>query len=137
LLKQGRMTRLPNGLLDPATADLERTRTTRLRVRPERPERSKETDAYNVARAVHEVYQAQIGKFEYERTRENLVHLDRVCRSAARAFDNVRAHFAGLARVLAAPIAATSNPAAVERMLADAIDRTLERLATDVFSEPV
>jgi hypothetical protein len=34
LLAQGRMTRLPSGMLDPATADQERTRTTRPRMTP-------------------------------------------------------------------------------------------------------
>jgi hypothetical protein len=137
LIKQGRITTLPNGKLDPERADVERARSTRPRVSA-RPSPSRHddgrTDPYRTARTVNETYKAKTTKLEYERMTGKLVEADKVMEAAEKAFSNCRVRLRGLARSMAPILAANIHPSEIEKMLGDAIDGALEGLSTDVFN---
>lgn len=85
---------------------------------------------YAKARATREIYQAQLARLELERQQGILVRADEVRAAAFDAHRRTRDHLITLPERIAAIVAATTDPAEVQRILDDEIERICHELSS-------
>lgn len=117
------------GRIDPAEADAAWERNSDPAKRRATSESLRTNAAYAHARAERERCRAEIARLDLARRRGLLMERAEVERLAFTRGRRVRDQLLALPAQLAAVIAGTEDPATVERVLEDAIDRALETLA--------
>ena len=129
----GRISTLPDGKLDPGTADKEWAQNTNARPGGFRGQPD-EDDAfgasqYTRARAVREHYQARISKIDYEERVGSLVSKDEVQVAAFNKFRQFRDAMLNLPDRLAAMLAAEMEEAKCYQLLTSEIRKALNEFA--------
>lgn len=153
-IKSGRITTV-NGKIDPVTADLEwqqntdqskpRNRITGSPKQAKAPGEPSEpmslggadeiisapstATGYAKARAARELYQAQLAKLELDKRRGALVPADEVRLGAFNMARNARDQLIALPERLATVLAAIQEPAEIQRVLEEEIERICQEIA--------
>jgi hypothetical protein len=128
-LRDGRIDRLPSGLVDAMAADRSWTERTRLRIDSRVPGsgRAPVTSAqFRRARAAHETYKARIAKLEFLRLKGVLVNADDVKRRWFNTLRGVRDALLSAPDRIAPIIAGMSDPAEVRRIIESELRAALE-----------
>lgn len=128
LIAQGKI-HVADGLIDSEQAD----RQLQQNVAPRHRASSRPGVSFLEARTMSELYKARLARLQYDKMTGVLVEVDKVQAAAEKAFSTVRQRMRSLGKSLAPILASQSQPAAVEKILSEAIDSALESLSTDVF----
>ncbi len=122
----GRITMLPDGSIDAATADADWERNTRYPVSG--------TSQYGQARTVHEHYRARLAKLDYEERIGQLVRADEVREVAFHTSRRFRDAMLNIPDRIAAELAAETDAAKVHQILAGEIRNALGEFAGEAAS---
>ncbi len=133
-IESGRISTLPNGMIDPEVADREWEQNTT--ARPPAFRRQSDDDGetfgasqYSKARAVREHYQARLAKIEYEERVGSLVSKDEVQVAAFNKFRQFRDAMLNLPDRLAAMLAAEPDEPKCYEILSTEIRKALNDFA--------
>ena len=130
LVRDGQIPTLPDGSIDPNSADEARARNVRLRMDPS--PHAKRGD-YWQARTVREHFAAKLLQLEFARESGKVLDADKVLQLTAGAFSNCRTRLRGMGKSLA-PLLQHRSVGEIEKLLNDAIDGALEALSANVLS---
>ena len=139
-IASGRISTLPNGMIDSDVADREWIENTEIRPRGSSHRRPDDDDAfgaaqYTKARAVREHYQARLAKLEYEEKVGSLISKDEVQVATFNQFRQYRDGMLNLPDRVAAMLAAESDAAKCYEILATEIRKALNEFADSPVSE--
>jgi hypothetical protein len=138
-IHSGRISTLPNGMIDSDQADREWRENTE--VRPKGSSKRQDDDdafgaaQYTKARAVREHYQARLAKLEYEEKVGSLISKDEVQVATFNQFRQYRDGMLNIPDRVAAMLAAESDAAKCYKILADEIRKALNEFADSPVGE--
>jgi len=143
-LREGRITKEPDGSINPAKADAQWSANTDFSRQPDKARRTVKGEAppsaagpdYNVSRAVREAYTARLAKLEYEEKTGKLVDAEKVKMQWFNTLRIVRDRILQMPDRLAATFAAevdtlkikTTMDAELRRILDDAADEVAKQV---------
>jgi hypothetical protein len=139
-IKSGRISTLPNGMIDADRADREWQENTEVRPKGSSKKRQDDDDAfgaaqYTKARAVREHYQARLAKLEYEEKVGSLISKDEVQVATFNQFRQYRDGMLNIPDRVAAMLAAESDAAKCYEILATEIRKALNEFSDSPVSE--
>ncbi len=139
-ISSGRISTLPNGMIDSDVADREWRENTEVRPKGSRKKRHDDDDAfgaaqYTKARAVHEHYQARLAKLEYEEKTGSLISKDEVQIATFNSFRQYLDEMLNIPDRVAAMLAAENDAAKCYEILATEIRKALNEFSDSPVSE--
>ena len=121
-IREGRISTLPDGRINPAVADEEWEQNT-LYGKGNGPSQ------YVTARTVHETYRARLAKLDYEERIGKLLPRDEVVATAFKRYRQFRDHMLNIPNRIAPVLAAETDPIRVHEILATEIRDALGEFA--------
>ena len=128
-IDSGRISKLPNGMIDSDQADRDWEENTEIRPKASRRQQD-DDDAfgaahYTKARAVYEHFRAKLAQLEYQERRGDLISKDEVQVATFNQFRQFRDGILNIADRVAAMVAAETEPAQCHKILADEFRKAL------------
>jgi hypothetical protein len=138
-IKEGRITKEPDGSIDPVKADEEWSQNTDFSRRPDKARATVKGEAppasngpdYNVSRAVREAYTARLAKLEYEEKTGKLIDAEKVKTTWFNTLRIVRDRILQIPDRMTAILMAETDPLKFKTTL----DAELRRILEDASSE--